>query len=283
MAGPKKKPRNPSKSGSEESENEESDSGTYLGQKEIQATFEGRNPESQDFHGIKQLLSQLFLKAHIDLSQLSDLLIAQNGIGSVLKQSYGDSDDEDEDVDMNDEKDVFGITSVISLTSSKNTPCIQQFYSLLEELGQKHADESVQNTIKNIVTQHRIGFLINERFVNIPAQISLPLFTSLSDEVDRMAKKYPYYDFEYYILICKTCRSKDNKDEEFFTNEEEEIFSKEADLTFDFCVANESDVGLGGKWLANDQQVIPYRRIVIFKADKLKNIVAKISTFVQSS
>lgn len=76
--------------------------------------FEGRNPEGQDFHGIKQLLQQLFLKAHIDLSQLSDMLINQVGIGSVLKQGFSDSDDEDE-TEMADQSDVFGITSVINL------------------------------------------------------------------------------------------------------------------------------------------------------------------------
>lgn len=51
---------------------------------------------------------------------MSDMLIAQQGIGSVLKQSFGDDDDEDEeDTDMSEESDVFGITSVINLTSHK--------------------------------------------------------------------------------------------------------------------------------------------------------------------
>lgn len=85
---------------------------------EIQATFEGRNPEGQDFHGIKQLLHQLFLSAHIDLGQMSDMVIAQVGVGSVLKQSFTDSDDED-DMEMVDESDVFGLTSVLNLTQHK--------------------------------------------------------------------------------------------------------------------------------------------------------------------
>lgn len=88
-----------------------------LDKQEIQADFEGRNPEGQDFHGIKQLLQQLFLKAHIDLSQMSDMIIAQNGVGSVLKQSY--NDEEDEDDDMNDAQDVFGITTVVNIAAHK--------------------------------------------------------------------------------------------------------------------------------------------------------------------
>lgn len=140
---------------------------------------------------------------------MSDLLIAQLGVGSVLKQSYNDSDDE-EDVDMSEEKDVFGITSVINLGLQKETPCVQQFYSLLEELSKKHADEEIQKSITKIVNEtKRLGFLINERFVNIPAQISVPLLNSLNDEIDRIKKKDPSYDFEYFIMISKICKTKD--------------------------------------------------------------------------
>ncbi|CAH1100751.1 unnamed protein product [Psylliodes chrysocephalus] len=281
MAGPKKKPRQPTKAESDDSSNDESDNGTYHGQKEIHATFEGRNPEGQDFHGIKQLLNQLFLKAHIDLSQMSDLLIAQHGVGSVLKQSYNDSDDE-EDVDMSEEKDVFGITSVINLGLQKETPCVQQFYSLLEELSKKHADEEIQKSITKIVNEtKRLGFLINERFVNIPAQISVPLLNSLNDEIDRIKKKDPSYDFEYFIMISKICKTKDT-DEVIYTNDEEELFSKEADVSFEFNVSNETDTGLAGRWLAEDKQVVPYRKVIIFNANKLRNIITKITAFVQS-
>lgn len=36
--------------------------------------FEGRNPINGDFHGIRQLLQQLFLKSEINLSELSDII-----------------------------------------------------------------------------------------------------------------------------------------------------------------------------------------------------------------
>jgi len=52
---------------------------------QIQVDFEGRSAEEGDFHGVKQLLRQLFLKAPIDLSQLTDFLINQKSIGSVVK------------------------------------------------------------------------------------------------------------------------------------------------------------------------------------------------------
>jgi hypothetical protein len=56
----------------------------------IQVDFEGRSPVDADFHGIKQLLQQLFLKAHINLSELADLIIGQNYVGSVVKVRRSD-------------------------------------------------------------------------------------------------------------------------------------------------------------------------------------------------
>lgn len=49
---------------------------------------------------------------------MSDMLINQTGVGSVLKQGFSDSDEED-DTEMVDQSDVFGITSVINLRSQK--------------------------------------------------------------------------------------------------------------------------------------------------------------------
>lgn len=75
--------------------------------------FEGRNPQDSDYHGIKILLQQLFLKAHIDLGGLTDLIISQNYVGSVVKQSTDMEEFDDDDDDVND---VFGITTVINIS-----------------------------------------------------------------------------------------------------------------------------------------------------------------------
>lgn len=170
----------------------------------------------------------------------------------------------------------------------------------------EHADSDTQASIKKLLNMYqKIGFLINERFINIPAKISVPLLNSLYEEVERMSKKNPFYAFEYYIMICKTTRPKENSgnlyclkffyifqyllniyindfvgSEEIFSNDEEEVFYKAADVSFEFNVVNEADIGLGGRWLSEDKQVLPYRRILFFKAEKLKNIISQIATLV---
>lgn len=75
----------------------------------------------------------------------------------------------------------------------------------------EHADKKTQDDVKKILSMDQnIGFLINERFINIPAKISVPLLNSLYEEVERIKKKEKSYNFEYYIMICKTTRPKEN-------------------------------------------------------------------------
>jgi protein BCP1 len=79
----------------------------------IQVEFEGHNPQDPDFHGIRILLQQLFLKAHIDLSDLTNLIISQNYVGSIVKQSDAFEESDNEDNDIND---IFSIITVINLS-----------------------------------------------------------------------------------------------------------------------------------------------------------------------
>lgn len=51
----------------------------------INVEFEGRSPESSDFHSVKQLLQQLFLKAQVNISDMASVLVNQTSIGSVIK------------------------------------------------------------------------------------------------------------------------------------------------------------------------------------------------------
>lgn len=64
------------------------------------------------------------------------MLIAQKNVGSVLKQSYFDDEDED-DMEANDVLDVFGITSLIDVTSNKVHFCFF-FVFFLEKTTKKN-------------------------------------------------------------------------------------------------------------------------------------------------
>ncbi|KAK0183370.1 hypothetical protein PV327_001419 [Microctonus hyperodae] len=257
----------------------------------IMVDFVGRIPEDSDFHGIKILLQQLFLKAHINVGALAKYIISRNYVGSVVKQSSDDQDDE-EDEDDDDINDVFSVTSVINISHGQNEECVQQLRTLLKDLSSEYATDSVNGLIKNIIENDSaaLGLIVNERFVNIPADISVPLLENLIADMKRAVSKKMSYDFQYYILIAKLYKPKTStkknakkgseEPEIFWSNQEEEVFNENAMCTFEFAVDKESDTGLSGTWAEDDDEMIPYRRVMVFEACQLQPIIDKIKKFI---
>lgn len=269
---------------------------------EIQVDFEGRNPVDSDFHGIRQLLKQLLPKAPVNLSELSDVIIGQNFIGSVVTQcddgddNDGEDDDADEDDDdMEDEANtIFGITTAINLTQKANIGCVKELRDHLLDRTKRHADAATQKQIRSILTnaEHSVGFLLNERYVNIPAQISVPLLESLTKEIKRANSKGMAYDFAYYVMLVKFYRSqassskkgKQTASDEYFTNAEEEVFCEEALCTFEYSVKGEAESsGEDGVAIATDDSgLVPFRQLVVFEAKKLPVLIETIKKLIES-
>ncbi|XP_003242228.1 protein BCCIP homolog [Acyrthosiphon pisum] len=260
----------------------------------IDVEFEGRSPEVKDYHCIKQLLQQLFLKAPVNLSDMTSILIHQPTIGSVIKQ-VTDVDDEEEDGDDDDQ--ILGITSVINITE-KTSECVENLHKLILDLNNQHSDSDTTLFVNRLLSDddNQVGLLINERYVNIPSVISVPLFQALSKEMFKLKNEKQSYNFDYLIMICKLYKVKNDKkgnksfenSEIIWANGEEEFFDKVADYKFEFCVQNDQGSALAGSWVESDPGMIAFRRVLIFTMDKfcsltnqLQSLFANIETEYQ--
>ncbi|XP_048771756.1 protein BCCIP homolog [Ostrea edulis] len=243
---------------------------------EIQVDFEARIPEGSDFHGIRTLLQQLFLKANIDLSALADIIISQGQVGSVVKQSYVPEEDDD-DEEMAEDDPVLAVTSVINITDKKDLECVKQVRSMLIDQCQKCGGDPKFSKVLND-SDHHVGLLVSERYINIPPQLSVPMFDSLLKEVEKCQAKQMKYDFAYYILLCKTYRQKGQKNSPlFFTNAEEEYLQEVSEALFQYSVQTERDTVVTGTWDAEDQ-FEAFRTVLLIPADKIKQGLDKIKS-----
>uniref|UniRef100_A0A2A4JDT0 Protein BCCIP homolog n=1 Tax=Heliothis virescens TaxID=7102 RepID=A0A2A4JDT0_HELVI len=266
-------------SGSEKDSDFDSD-GNFVGDKELQADFEGRNPEDCDFHGIKQLLRQLFLKSNVELGGLAQIIISQNYVGSVVKQCLDDGQDDDDDEDDGSDG-VFGVTTIINITKRKDEQCIQQIRTLLTTLADDNADDRTKALIKKILSNEaeNVGLVINERILNIPAAISVPLFSSLQGELDKAIKKNMPYTFQYLIWICKTYNTGEESSEVLFANQEEKPIAAEALASFDVDVTEQADLS---QWDYEGGALTPCRKILIFDGNKFNHLVRLIKEEVEA-
>ncbi|KAH3787724.1 protein BCCIP homolog [Dreissena polymorpha] len=242
---------------------------------EVQLDFEARIPEDCDFHGIKTLLQQVFLKANVNLSQLTDTIISQNYIGSVMKQPYSPEDNDDDDDD--DDDSVLALTSVINLTERKDLDCVKQIRGLLLDKCKACCPKELDKFTSALDNPDKhVGYLISERFLNLPPTLAVPMFEALVKEMTKACQKEMKYNFAYYVLICKTYEMKaaHNVRQMIFSNSEEELFCDASEVSFQFSVADQRD-GVVEKWSA-EEDMEPFRTVLLLPAYKLMPVIETI-------
>ncbi|XP_039337701.1 BRCA2 and CDKN1A-interacting protein isoform X4 [Mauremys reevesii] len=258
---------------------------------EVNVEFEAHSISDNDYDGIKKLLQQLFLKAPVNTAELTDILIQQNHIGSVIKQAevQDESDDEDE------EDEVFGFISLLNLTERKGTQCAEQIKELILSLCEKNCDQSMVEQLDKLLndTTKPVGFLLNERFINVPPQIALPMHQQLQKELaETQRTNKPCGKCYYYLLISKTFteiakrsskkrgESTQQREELMFANAEEEFFYEKASLKFSYSVQEESDTCLGGRWSFDDVPMKPLRTVMLIPSDRMNAIMDKLKEYL---
>jgi len=269
----------PDESTNSSSDDGDSDTDMESG-KEIQVEFEARSPDENDFHGIKRLLQQLFLRNQVvNVSKLAESILGQRAIGSVIKQTVQDTDDSDDEDDPNQ---VYGVSTILNL-GDKAKDSITGLRRFLLEQTAKGNDVQVLNYVSNLLDKS-VGFLVSERFINIPAQITVPLLETLITEMRKARDRNLPYDFTHYFMICKLYKTKNlekggqqlpEEQAIIFSNPEEELIVGESELCIDYDVSSESDSEVGGNW-EDGVEMTPWRRIVVFQAEKLDVIIKQI-------
>ncbi|XP_025129688.2 BRCA2 and CDKN1A-interacting protein isoform X2 [Bubalus kerabau] len=240
----------------EDDSDEEEDEEDEVVSEEVNIEFEAYSISDNDYDGIKKLLQQLFLKAPVNTAELTNLLIQQNHIGSVIK----------------------------------GTPCAEQIKELILRLCEKNCEKSMVEQLDRLFndTARPVGFLLSERFINVPPQIALPMHQQLQKELAEAHRaNKPCGKCSFYLLISKTFveagksnskkkRSNQKKDELMFANAEEEFFYEKAILKFNYSVQEESDTCLGGRWSFDDVPMKPLRTVMLIPGDKMSEIMEKL-------
>jgi len=250
---------------------------------ELNVEFEARAPDEEDFHGIKLLIKQLFLRsAAVNVSKVTETILSQRFIGSVIKTVQSE-EDEGED-DLADDDHIYAISTVLNLAEKKDS--VDGLKKFLLEQTRAGGDIQVLNYVQDLLTNKSVGYLFNERYVNIPAQVTVPLLETLVTEMRKAVDRNLPFNFSHYIMICKLFKTKSEESSTehqavVFSNPEEELIVQESELCIDYDVSGEEENDMGVD--VEGVEMVPWRRIVVFSADKLDEIIKNVRTnFPQS-
>lgn len=144
----------------------------------IEAEFEFFDPKTDDFHGVKSLLNN-YMDNIIDISTLSDLVVEQTVLGTVVKTDGS----------------CMAVVSCIPLSDAVRS-CLSQ----------------VHESVREAVAGPRVGLLVYSRLINLPLELVPDMFTSLVKDIDwAMQHGGPQYDFETIVCIARIEQQKVGK------------------------------------------------------------------------
>ncbi|KAJ8404824.1 hypothetical protein AAFF_G00332110 [Aldrovandia affinis] len=252
-----------------DSEEDSNDSDEEINE-EIIVDFEAHTISDNDHNGIKKLLQQLFLKAHVNTSELTDVIIQQNHIGSVIRQAEV-PDDSDDEVDPDQ---VFGFISLLNLTERKGVQCVEQVKDLVLSQCEKCCPHSVAVQLEETLndTSKPVGLLLSERFLNVPPQIALPLHKQLQEEMaEAQRTNKPSGKCHYCLLIGKTCKEAKRSDSGRGAPQ------KELRLRF---ASSETWESLFSRWSFDDVPMKPYRTVMLIPMERMGAIMDKLKEYL---
>ena len=165
--------------------------------------FEAFPADESDFQGIKKLLSQLLLKADVNTSDLATRLIKNADTTTVLKQVADEEEDEDDD---EPDDDVYGLSALVDLSPGVEAACVESLRKFLVDKAKQEGAVKFEAAARSALNA-KAALLLNERFINLPARISLPCFEALAQDI----REKPALDFDHFFLVMKVQQASDKK------------------------------------------------------------------------
>ncbi|MDC1215268.1 BCIP domain-containing protein [bacterium] len=247
----KEEPEEESEESEEEDSEEESDSedevdldGSSDDEEEIMVDFEFQDPTEIDFHGLKALLGNYLDGAEFSSSPLCDAIIAQKTVGTVIKaQGAGD------------EMDPVAVMSVMNIQDKKDTAYIKEIAAYLKN----RCPKDLKDKLNEAFNSKGVGFLLNERVINIPPETASPLVEGLFDEIGWATEDEPTqelresFKFSKYLIFSRLYRDDEPEEEAgqkrkrdgepmmMYTRPEDEFFHQSCEWSFMWKVKDAED------------------------------------------
>ena len=189
---------------------------------------------------------------------------------------------------------MFGVGTVVRLTRGQEPNSIAE--QIISHLLVNTARSEKAAALRAFFSTpgNDVGFLISERIINMPPQISVPLYETLANEIRKARAKNLPFNFSHYVMISRLLVSPSDERNVMYTNAEEEVFLPECDLVLDLaCGSSQAaggaatgnspnsgatdSVGRAFNSLGQDE-FIEKRKVLVFKANKLDKITSLVKS-----
>ena len=125
-----------------------------------------------------------------DLSELSDMILAQPLLGSTVKCDGNESDP-------------YAFLTVLNMHQHRDVPVIKQLVSYLISHAASQPSLAGLKDLLAPDSRAQVGLILTERFINMPHQIVPPMYTMLQEELAWALEEKEPYEFTHYLVVSK--------------------------------------------------------------------------------
>ncbi|KAF2771569.1 hypothetical protein EJ03DRAFT_268615 [Teratosphaeria nubilosa] len=248
----------------------------------LNVDFEWFDPQpAVDFHGLKTLLRQLFDVDNqlFDLSELTDMILAQPTLGSTVKCEGNESDP-------------FAFLTVLNMHQHREKPVIKELTKYI--LSKASSLQSLKQLEKLLspTSEAQVGLILTERFINMPHQIVPPMYRMILEEMQWANDDGEPYKFSHYLIISKmyteVASKLDEEDERpqkkkkaggakaetFYFHAEDELLHQHAIGFGDFDYSKQADEGASdAKRAFQEMGIRPQGHLILLDGQKFESAV----------
>ncbi|CZS89180.1 probable Protein BCP1 [Rhynchosporium agropyri] len=268
----------------------DNDSGSDEDVDMVNVEFEWFNFKPEvDFHGLKSLLRQLLdVDSQLfDLSALADLILSQPTVGSTVK------------VD-GDETDAYAFLTILNLHEHREKKIVRDLTEYIMEKSKSSPSLAVLGRL--LTSSSQVGLILGERLINVPAEVSPPMYTMLIDEIEAAVEDKEPYDFTHYLILSKTYneisssldqedapKTKKNKAanasrEVFYFHPEDEVLQKHALASGSFEYTKDEGEGMAdSKRAFSEMGIKPQGSLILIEAIKFEGAAKAIGEYLNAA
>lgn len=140
---------------------------------EIQVEFDFEAPDEIDFQGLKSLLTPYLDGTEWQVGTLCDAIIGQFWCGNVVKPE--------------DSLDPVAIVTALNLRFFRSVQPCASLEDIYHFLRRHTSDSTIRKSLEDMFHEDdsRIALLLNDRLINVPGEVSAPLYALLLSEMTK--------------------------------------------------------------------------------------------------
>ncbi|KAK3714973.1 Mss4p nuclear export [Vermiconidia calcicola] len=259
---------------------------------DLDVDFEFFDPSPEiDFHGLKVLLRQLFDVDNqlFDLSELTNMILAQPLLGSTVKCDGNESDP-------------YAFLTVLNMHQHRSKPVIQQLIQYLTSKTRGQQSSSLKDLPKLLEPSSeaaQVGLILTERFINMPHQTVPSMYNMLLEEIRWANEEKESYQFTHYLIISKTYTEVESKldaeddrpqkkskkvsgaTETFYFHPEDEVLQKHAVGSCSFEYSKQGEEGASdAKRAFQEMGIKPQGHLILIGAGKFEGAVKAVHEYL---